>query len=116
MGLIWMLSSQSQPIALPDVPFRDKLAHGLEYGILAVLNLWALRRSFPQPAVRSVVVAVLLTSAWGYLDELHQAFVPGRYADVYDWLADTAGAIVLASLAAIASRMRSSTGAPQTRG
>ena len=108
MGVIWALSAQSRPIDLPDVPFRDKLAHGLEYGILAVLNLWALRRSRSQGALRSVAIAVALTSAWGYLDELHQAFVPGRFSDVYDWVADTCGAIVCASLAAIASRLRSS--------
>lgn len=116
MGLIWALSAQSHPPDLPDVPFRDKIAHAIEYGILAVLNLRALRRSFAQPLVRSVVTAVLLTSAWGYLDELHQAFVPERNSDIYDWLADTAGAIVLASLAAIVWRSRASTSSSQARG
>ena len=108
MGVIWALSAQSKPFELPDVPVRDKLAHGLEYGILAVLNLLALRRGHSLGALRSAVIAVVLTSAWGYLDEIHQAFVPGRFSDVYDWVADTCGAIAFASLAAIASRVRSS--------
>jgi len=116
MGLIWALSAQSHPPDLPDVPFRDKIAHSIEYGILAVLNLWALRRSVPQTILRSVVTTVLLTSAWGYLDELHQAFVPERNSDLYDWLADTTGAIVCAGLAAIVLRMRSSTDVRQARG
>jgi VanZ family protein len=116
MGAIWALSSQSQPIGLPDVPFRDKIAHGVEYGILAVLNLFALRRSLSHGIVRCAILAVLLTSAWGYLDELHQAFVPGRHSDVYDWVADTIGAIVFASVAAIASRARATTRADASRG
>jgi VanZ family protein len=106
MGLIWALSSQTRQIELPDLPFRDKLAHAVEYGILSVLNLWALRRSSSHGALRSLFTAVLLTSAWGYLDEVHQAYVPGRFSDVYDWIADTCGAIVFASLATIAWRMR----------
>jgi VanZ family protein len=116
MGAIWGLSSQSAPIELPDVPFRDKLLHGVEYGILAVLNLWALRKSVSHGIVRSAITAVVLTSAWGYLDELHQAFVPGRHSDVYDWVADTIGAIVFASVAAIASRARATTSADASRG
>lgn len=116
MGLIWVLSSKTHPVDLPDVPFRDKIAHAVEYGILAVLNLWALRRSVSQTLVRSVVTTVVITSAWGFLDELHQAFVPGRHADVYDWVADTVGAIVFASLAAIAWRDRSTTRVEQPRG
>jgi VanZ family protein len=115
MGVIWALSSQSKPFDLPDLPFRDKIAHGLEYGILAVLNLRALRRSLAQRLLWSVVITVLITSAWGYLDEIHQAFVPGRNSDVYDWFADTGGAIVFASVAAIASHMRSISRAPHAR-
>ena len=116
MGLIWVLSSQSQPLHLPDVPLRDKIAHAIEYGILAVLNLAALRRSFALPPLRAVATSVLLTSAWGYLDELHQAFVPGRNSDLLDWGADTLGAIVGASLAAIALRRRGSERAERVRG
>ena len=106
MALIWALSSQSRPMELPDVPMKDKVAHCLEYGVLAVLNLRALRQTFVWPRLRSVAIAVLLTSAWGFFDELHQAFVPGRFSDVYDWIADTVGAITFASVAAIALRAR----------
>ena len=116
MGAIWVLSSESRPIELPDVPFRDKILHGVEYGILAVLNLWALRRSVSQGVVRSAITAVVLTSAWGYLDELHQAFVPGRHSDVYDWVADTIGAIVFASVAAIATHARATARVDASRG
>ena len=37
-------------------------------------------------------LAVLIVSAFGVTDEWHQSFVPGRDADVFDWLSDTLGA------------------------
>jgi VanZ family protein len=36
----------------------------------------------------------MLTMAWGLFDEIHQAFVPGRSADVLDLGADALGALV----------------------
>ncbi len=37
-------------------------------------------------------LAVLLASLYGVSDEVHQAYVPGRSADLFDWVADTVGA------------------------
>lgn len=41
---------------------------------------------------------VLFCLLYGVSDEWHQSFVAGRDASVFDWLADTAGAILLVSL------------------
>ncbi|HYD83482.1 MAG TPA: VanZ family protein, partial [Opitutus sp.] len=38
--------------------------------------------------------AILIVSVFGVTDELHQHFTPGRSMDVWDWVADTLGAIV----------------------
>ena len=43
-------------------------------------------------------LAVLIVSAFGVTDEWHQSFVPGRSCDVFDWLADTAGAALAVAL------------------
>jgi hypothetical protein len=43
-------------------------------------------------------LAVLIVSAFGATDEWHQSFVPGRDCDVFDWLADTAGAALAVTL------------------
>lgn len=96
MALIWALSSQSGQIDLPDlVPWSDKAAHFVEYAILGGLYAHAVLRTWPQLSLlRALAIAAALTSAWGYLDEIHQAFVPGRNSDVRDWIADTLGAIV----------------------
>ena len=40
---------------------------------------------------------VLLTVCWAALDELHQAFVPGRGAHVTDVLIDSLGGLVMLS-------------------
>lgn len=52
-------------------------------------------------------LAVLLASLYGVSDEVHQAFVPGRSADLLDWLADTAGAAVAVSLVRLWAGRRS---------
>jgi VanZ family protein len=44
------------------------------------------------------VLAVAIVSLYGVSDEVHQAFVPGRNADVFDWVADTTGALVAAGV------------------
>jgi len=106
MIAIWILSSRPYTIAWLDLPYRDKVAHALQYGVLSLLYLHAVLRSFRLTRARSYATAALLTSAWGYLDEIHQAFVPGRHSDVRDWLADTLGALIAIGLAAIVLRVR----------
>ena len=60
----------------------------------------ALRLSRPTASVpSSVLLAVVLISAFGVLDESVQQFTPGRSGgDLYDWIADTLGALAGASL------------------
>ena len=95
MALIWTLSSMPLVISFAEVPFKDKGVHMMEYGVLAALGAFAIRNTWPALSLLKVLLAaVLLTFAWGFLDELHQAFVPNRNSDVMDLLADTIGALV----------------------
>jgi VanZ family protein len=68
----------------------DKVAHGLEYGILGYL----LRRALAPGGGRSYAVAIGVAVTVGIVDEVYQSFVPGRTPSPYDWLADLAGAAV----------------------
>jgi len=70
----------------------DKLAHGLLFGILALLLFRALRYSFHAPARKLAAFAFIITVLYGASDEFHQSFVEGRCMSVTDWLADTIGA------------------------
>jgi len=75
---------------LPKFPIPlDKVAHFGMYAVLGVLlsrvgvlESWTRRR---------VILAVVMISLFGVLDELHQLFVPGRDAEVGDWVMDTLG-------------------------
>jgi VanZ family protein len=107
MALIWALSSQSGQLDLRHLPWSDKVAHFIEYAILGALYAYAVTRTWPQlSSLRALAIAAALTSAWGYLDEIHQAFVPGRNSDLRDWVADTLGAIAGATIACVLDRAR----------
>ena len=64
---------------------RDKIAHFGAYLVLGVLL--AAGRG---PEARALWL-ILLGSLYGIIDELHQSFVPGRSADVWDVVADILG-------------------------
>jgi VanZ family protein len=55
---------------------------------------------------RQIGPSVLIASLYGASDELHQYFVPGRSAEVADWVADTLGALVAVLFAAWLFRSR----------
>lgn len=113
MSLIFWLSSS------PDIqgasgwidlrPPLDKVAHALSFGVLASLFYFATGRA---------LLPVLLASLYGVTDELHQSFVPGRDADLWDWVADTIGAALAVSviLGFIRRRARGSKRRVQQRG
>jgi hypothetical protein len=75
----------------------DKIVHAGVFGVFAALLYGATGR----PAL-----SVVLTSLYGISDELHQAFVPGRHANPWDWVADTLGAVVAVSLVVFLTRKR----------
>ncbi len=100
-ALIAWLSHQS---SLPDVPgwleIPDWVAHFLEYGFFALTLVFATTRGF-EKATRTtarVGTAVAIACLYGITDEWHQSFVVAREASVWDWAADTVGAVVMAVL------------------
>lgn len=92
-AFIFALSSLSRPppFVPPALLSLDKLLHLAEFAVLGALLARALRAGGWPPA-RVLVGALLLGSLYGASDELHQAFVSDRHADLRDWAADTAGA------------------------
>ncbi|MCI2431082.1 VanZ family protein [Candidatus Acetothermia bacterium] len=88
--LIFWLSHGPIPEGVPfirEIPGFDKLYHALQYALLGFLGLQAF-----MPRTRAQFLRVLLLCwFYGLTDELHQAFVPGRGADLIDWLADGLG-------------------------
>lgn len=93
MALIFFLSAQ------PDAPLpsqlSDKHGHSIGYMGLAVTVGRALAGGISAgTSLRAAAGAWAIASAYGATDEWHQSFVPGRSADVHDWFADAAGALI----------------------
>ena len=94
--LIYFVSSLSAPPA-PTYPFEwgDKINHAGAYGIMMVLAFRATRWLMPRSSTAAqLVVALTYCMLYGGSDEIHQAYVPNRTSDIFDWIADTAGALL----------------------
>lgn len=91
-ALIFFLSSQ-QDLTVPEVfSATDKIAHLLEYGGLGWLCARAARAEWPGWTNLAVVLVTLLfAGVYGASDEWHQLYVPGRFAELSDLLADVGG-------------------------
>ncbi|OQY28486.1 MAG: hypothetical protein B6244_06970 [Candidatus Cloacimonetes bacterium 4572_55] len=95
MGLaaIFVVSAiPSNKLPSPVIQLSDKFLHLFVYLILGIL----LRRAFAfsrntKFQVHALELALISGILWGISDELHQWFVPGRLADLYDVLADAIG-------------------------
>ena len=90
--LIFYLSSQGQEsLPLPQLfPNQDKVMHMTEYAGLGWLSLNVIKPLTPAGFIVSMGFSIVFAAT----DEMHQAFVPGRDADVLDWMADVVGILI----------------------
>ena len=76
----------------------DKLLHAGVYAVLGAFCLMAIPRWWSQKTSVLVVVAGTMATLYGFTDEFHQLFVPGRSADLRDVLADCVGGFAGATM------------------
>jgi VanZ family protein len=79
-----------------SIGVNDKIEHFGAYGLLSgilYLNLF-FQKKFTLLNKFPATFTLLVASIYGMVDELHQIFVPGRTADVRDWLADFIGSLL----------------------
>lgn len=69
-----------------------KNAHFMEYLILGVLTINALRKS-GMTGRKAIIAALLICVLYASSDEFHQLFVPGRAGRITDVLIDSSGAL-----------------------
>jgi VanZ family protein len=70
------------------------VVHIIEYAVLALLVARAIFISRWRPSTGAAIfVTAILVTLYGISDEIHQAFVPGRNASLWDVLADGMGGV-----------------------
>ncbi|MDP6519559.1 MAG: VanZ family protein [Planctomycetota bacterium] len=115
MAVLYFLSEMDGPDLDQDgdwLSFLHNLAHAPAFGLLAFWALIALPRSsgtreharehprgrprehpwWPDLTKARSLGVVLFVVAYGFIDELHQSFVPGRSPSFFDVLSDGVGA------------------------
>ena len=103
-GIIyWESSSDTSSVPLPY--HTDKLAHFTEFGLLCLLICWSLSSArIGNKWIYKIILAIGIASLYGISDEFHQSFTPHRSVDIFDWFADTIGAITAGFLWQIITR------------
>ena len=101
IGIIFAFSS-IHGSSLPGLfPNMDKLEHILEYSLFGLLAGRAIRFTLGGAGRRLLAAGATMGmgAVVALLDELYQSRVPGRSADVLDWIVDVAavGIAVLAT-------------------
>ena len=103
MALIWLLSGQSDVPAAEYV--SDKLLHVVGYGVFGLLCLRACHGGLGKLRRGPALAAILFGVGYAAVDEMHQAWVPGRFSSLGDWGADVVGVglavLLVAALGAV---------------
>ncbi|HEX4332428.1 MAG TPA: VanZ family protein [Usitatibacter sp.] len=81
---VWFITPPGYAEKLIDLLW-DKTVHFCYFGTMAFLVWVAVGKRGP-------LAVWLLVSAIGGVDEILQAYTPGRDSDIHDWYADTLGA------------------------
>jgi VanZ family protein len=115
MAVIWVLSS------IPDLQsgleqdfLLRKIAHGLVFAVLAFLIFRALPRSLEKGTLR-LGYAGAITLLYALIDEVHQAFVPGRSGTLSDVAIDAIGIVAMLFLLSLLANSRYRLAARLTR-
>lgn len=88
----WYLSSQPTIEHIPQFWNADKLVHCICFAGLAFWVAFGCGTKLPRS--RRILLPLVIVSAYGVIDELHQSFTPGRSCSPFDWMADTTGALL----------------------
>jgi VanZ family protein len=72
---------------------QDKLEHFIAFFILSIFLFLALHFQNKNIFIKKnvVIVTILCVLIYGAIDEIHQMLIPGRTADIFDWIADSLG-------------------------
>ncbi|MCX7875745.1 MAG: VanZ family protein [Melioribacteraceae bacterium] len=98
--IYWITIFIATSIPLDQIPqlfdFQDKLEHFAAYFILAILISFTFhfQEKYYFLKNRVILFAILTLTIYAAFDELHQLLIPGRVADITDWIADVIGGVL----------------------
>lgn len=95
--VIFFLSSLQKPFyEINQFALEDKLAHLFVFFVFGVSLLLPFSHRILQGKVEKkvILIVIIIGLLYGAIDEIHQAFVPGRVCDAIDWIADALGIIL----------------------
>jgi VanZ family protein len=124
LALVWgllllALTSWPSPPEIPGVtsiPNFDKFCHSVLYGVEGFLLYFAIGwRERPASALLAACFIGGALAVFGTLDELHQAWIPGRSMEGLDAVTDASAGFVGGLLGALWSRRLSAPEAPSPR-
>lgn len=94
-GMIFFFSTSSGIQMPASIIAPDKIGHLVVYGVLNWLVIWALRKQ-KQLSHKSALWATLFVTSYGIALEFVQwAFFPNRFFEVWDMVANFAGAVLV---------------------
>ena len=81
---------------LPSISFDDKIKHFIAYFVLSFFLTLALnvQNKYKKMKENHIKYSFLITMIYSTFDEVHQAFIPGRIAEFWDWLANLIGSLL----------------------
>jgi VanZ family protein len=99
--IYWIILLIATSIPTDDFPrvlltVGDKLKHFIAYFILGgyLTVAFSVQEKIPLLRKHFILGAILTATIYGLVDEIHQAFIPGRFYELLDWVADIIGACV----------------------
>lgn len=76
-----------------NIPYGDKLMHGLLYGIMALLLNYGLNFKSKKIFGFNMQIGALIVLTFAGLEEITQYWLPSRTCDFFDFLADMVGVV-----------------------
>ena len=97
--LLWLgafVVTHLPPEDVSGIHIGDKTAHGIGYGVLAMVLVGTLIL-FGRTRLSRIVLTLGILLPYGAFDELTQPLF-GRWASFWDWVADAAGVVIVLTL------------------
>lgn len=95
LGIFFLSNQSTLPPELNSFNYEDKLLHIIAYFILGVSLIFAILINFPNFNKKNIIITLLIIGAvYAITDEIHQIYVPGRCAEIYDLFADLFGILL----------------------